>query len=58
MAHSIGKVVCNKAVAMDQDDVDTIEELISMGIKFDVRKVPSDAPEDIQTLLNKAKAEL
>ncbi|MDO4943135.1 MAG: PTS sugar transporter subunit IIB [Lachnospiraceae bacterium] len=58
MAHSKGKVVCNKAVAMGKDDVDTIEKLISKGIKFDVRKVPSDSPEDIQTLLGKAKAEL
>jgi len=58
MAHSKGKVVCNKAVAMGKDDVDTIEKLISKGIKFDVRKVPADSPEDIQTLLNKAKAEL
>ena len=25
MAHSVGKVVVNKAIAMDQDDVETLE---------------------------------
>lgn len=58
MAHSIGKVVVNKAVAMDKDDVKTIEKLIAKGIKFNVRKVPSDSNENIEALLKKAKAEL
>ena len=58
MAHSLGKVVVNKAIAMGEDDVKTIEKLKEKGIKFDVRKVPSDSNENMDTLLNKAKAEL
>ncbi len=58
MAHSVGKVVCSRSVAMDQDDVETIEKLMAKGIKFDVRKVPADSPEHIEDLLKKAKAEL
>ena len=58
MAHSAGKVVCSKTVAMDMDDVHTIEKIQSLGVKFDVRKVPSDSPEKIEDLLKKAKSEL
>lgn len=58
MAHSVGKVVCSRSVAMDKDDVETIEKLMARGIKFDVRKVPADSPEHIEDLLKKAKAEL
>lgn len=58
MAHSIGKVVVNKAIAMDGKDVETIEKIKAKGIKFDVRKVPSDSKESIDSLLKKAKAEL
>lgn len=58
MAHSVGKVVCSRTVAMDRDDVETIEKLMAKGIKFDVRKVPADSPEHIEDLLKKAKAEL
>ena len=58
MAHSVGKVVANKAIAMDAKDIETIEELKDMGIKFDVRKVPSESAENIDDLLKKAKAEL
>ncbi len=58
MAHAVGKVVCSRTVAMDRDDVETIEKLMAKGIKFDVRKVPADSPEHIEDLLKKAKAEL
>lgn len=58
MAHSVGKVVVNKAIAMDLKDVETIEKLKAMGITFDVRKVPSESGENIDNLLKKAKAEL
>lgn len=58
IAHSLGKVVVNKAIAMDENDVETIEKLIAKGIKFDVRKVPSDSAQNIQSLLSKAKNEL
>ena len=58
MAHSIGKVVVNKAIAMDRNDVETIEKIKAKGITFNVRKVPSDSNENIDNLLKKAKAEL
>jgi PTS system mannose-specific IIB component len=58
IAHEIGKVVVTKSVAMGQQDVDDIEELMKMGITFDVRKVPSDSKEDIKGMLEKAKKEL
>lgn len=58
MAHSLGKVVLTKAVSMDADDVRTFEKLLAMGIKIDVRKVPSDAPENFENILKKAKSEL
>ena len=58
MAHSVGKVVVNKAIAMDMNDVETIEKIKAKGITFDVRKVPSDSKENIDTLLKKAKADL
>ena len=58
MAHSVGKVVVNKAIAMDQNDVETLEKLKEMGITFDVRKVPADSKENMDSLLKKAKTEL
>ena len=58
MAHSIGKVVVNKAIAMSKEDVATIEALQAKGITFDIRKVPSDSSEHMDSLLKKAKAEL
>lgn len=58
MAHSLGKVVVNKAIAMGPEDVETIEKLKAKGIAFNVRKVPSDSNENIDGLLKKAKAEL
>ena len=57
MAHSQGKVVVTNAVAMDQA-VDCIEKIASMGVKFDVRKVPADNPEPFDAVMKKAKAEL
>ncbi|WP_454962177.1 mannose/fructose/sorbose PTS transporter subunit IIA [Eggerthia catenaformis] len=58
VAHSNGKVAITKAVSLGKEDVDALEKLISLGVKIDVRKVPSDSPEDIQSILKKAKAEL
>lgn len=58
MAHSLGKVVVTNAIAMGKDDVETLEKLASMGIKFDVRKVPSDSPESFGAIMKKAKSEL
>ena len=58
MAHSVGKVGVNKAIAMDQKDVETLEKLKEMGVTFDVRKVPADYKENMDSLLKKAKTEL
>lgn len=43
MAHSAGKVAVNQFLSLDQDDVDTYKKLEEKGIKFNVRKVPSDS---------------
>ena len=45
-------------VAMGDDDVKTLEALKAKGVKFEVRKVPSDSSEDLDAMLKKAKAEL
>ena len=58
LAHSTGKVVVTKAVAMGKEDVETFEKLIDKGVTFNVRKVPSDSPENMDEMLKKAKAEL
>lgn len=58
MAHSEGKVVVTQALAMDQNDVDTLEKIKAAGVKFDVRKVPADKAENFDSLMKKAKEEL
>ncbi len=58
MAHSVGKVAVNKVLSLGKEDVKTFEELKSLGIKFDVRKVPSDSRENMDDIVAKAKAEL
>lgn len=55
MAHSVGKVLVNKVISMDQTDIDTFKELKSMGINFDVRKVPADSAGDLDELIKKAE---
>ena len=58
MAHSLGKVSLTKTVSMDKKDVETFEKLLALGVKIDVRKVPSDSPENFAEILKKAKKEL
>lgn len=58
MAHTKGKVAVNKVLSLGKEDLDTFDQLKKAGVKFDVRKVPSDSPEDMEKLLNQAKAEL
>lgn len=55
MAHTPGKVQPNKTLAFDQDDVDTFLKLKELGLKFDVRKVPGDSPENMDEILRKAQ---
>lgn len=58
MAHSEGKVAVNKVLSLNEKDVETYDKLNEMGIKFDVRKVPNDSPENMMGLVNKAREEL
>lgn len=46
------------AIAMGEDDVKTIERLRELGVEFEARKVPSDASENVDAMLKKAKADL
>lgn len=55
MAHSVGKVLVNNAISMDQKDVETYKKLDNLGVKFDVRKVTADRPVDLFKLIS-AKA--
>lgn len=58
MAHSEGKVAVNKVLSLNEKDVETYDKLNEMGIKFDVRKVPNDSPENMMDLVSKAREEL
>lgn len=58
MAASEGKVVVTNALAMDQNDVDTLEAIKGHGVKFDIRKVPADSPENYDNIIKKAESEL
>ncbi|OCG18548.1 MULTISPECIES: mannose/fructose/sorbose PTS transporter subunit IIA [unclassified Gilliamella] len=58
MAHSVGKVMVNKVLSMNADDVETFEKLKAKNVKFDVRKVPNDSNSNMDELLKKAKEEL
>ena len=58
MAHSVGKVMVNKVLSMNEQDVEAFEKLKAKNIKFDVRKVPNDSNSNMDELLTKAKEEL
>ncbi|MCL1949565.1 MAG: mannose/fructose/sorbose PTS transporter subunit IIA [Turicibacter sp.] len=58
MAHTLGKAVVTKALAMGKEDVETLENLKNNGVNFDVRKVPNDSRANFDDILKKAKAEL
>ena len=53
-----GKVNVTKALSFDQTDVDAIKELQSLGVKFDVRWVPSDSPANVDALIKSAETKL
>lgn len=57
-AYKEGKVNVTKALSFDQTDVDAIKELQSLGVKFDVRGVPSDSPANIDNLVKSAETKL
>lgn len=52
MAHSVGKVMVNNVLSMDQNDVDTYKKLRDLGVKFDVRKVAADKRADLFKLIS------
>lgn len=58
MAHSPGKVKPNKVLAFGQDDIDTFNKLKEAGVKFDVRKVPSDSKGNMEEIIKKAQEEI
>ena len=51
MAHSVGKVLVNNVLSMDQADVDTYKKLRDLGVEFDVRKVANDSKSDLFKLI-------
>lgn len=55
MSYKDGDVNANNVLSMNQKDVDTFHELEKMGVKFDVRKVPSDQPGNMDAILKKAQ---
>ncbi|OOS17417.1 PTS sugar transporter subunit IIB [Streptococcus mitis] len=57
-AYKEGKVNVTKALSFDQKDIDAIKELQKLGVKFDVRGVPSDSPSNIDTLIKSAESKL
>ena len=58
MAHSVGKVLVSNTVSMGKEDLATFKELKQLGIEFDVRKVPSSSPDNLDAMIKKAEAEL
>ena len=55
MSYKEGDVNANNVLSMNQKDVDTFHELEKMGVKFDVRKVPSDQAGNMDAILKKAQ---
>ena len=58
IAHANGKVFVTKVLSMDNEDISSLRKLMDLGVKMDVRKVPSDSPENIEHILEKAENEL
>lgn len=56
MSYSVGDVNANNVLSMNQEDVDTFHELAKLGVKFDVRKVPTDKEGNMDAILNKAQS--
>lgn len=53
MAHTTGKKMINKALSVDSEDVETFKALKDHGVTFDVRILPGDSKEDLDSLLRK-----
>lgn len=53
MAHATGKRMINKTLSVDEEDVETFKALEEHGVTFDVRILPGDSREDLDSLLRK-----
>lgn len=58
IAHSAGKAYLTQSVAMGKEDVLAFEEIKKLGVKIDVRKVPTEKGENFDNIMKKAKEEL
>ena len=57
MAHTVGKIMVNNVLSMDQNDVDTYKKLRDLGVQFDVRKVAADKRADLFKLISEKQNE-
>ncbi|WKB48623.1 PTS sugar transporter subunit IIB [Lactococcus lactis subsp. lactis] len=55
MAHSTGKTMLNSVLSADKTDKEAFEKMGSLGVSFDVRKVPTDSKANLTELLKKVK---
>ena len=56
MAFRQGKTMVTNAVSVDQQDIDALKQLASLGIELEVRKVSSDTRLQMIELINKMSA--
>ncbi|MGO2723430.1 MAG: PTS sugar transporter subunit IIB [Lactobacillus sp.] len=56
MSYAEGDVNANNVLSMNQADVNAFRELAKLGVQFDVRKVPSDNPGNMDAILRKAQS--
>ena len=53
MAHSSGKTMISNAISVDQNDIDTLQEIEKHNVTFDVRILPGDPRKKLDDLLRK-----
>lgn len=53
MSFSDGKTMITNTIAVDQADVETYKSMAEKGVKFEIRKVPSDSSEDLFNVFKK-----
>ncbi|MDR3128219.1 MAG: PTS sugar transporter subunit IIB [Bifidobacteriaceae bacterium] len=51
MAHAEGKIMLTKSIAVDNEDIRSVKDMISMGYNFEVRQVPSDNKQDLMKIV-------
>ncbi|ATW33044.1 MULTISPECIES: PTS mannose transporter subunit IIAB [Candidatus Williamhamiltonella] len=55
MAYTQGKIKINNAISVFEKDIDAFTTLSQLGVKLDVRQVPSDISSNIMDLISKIK---